>query len=87
MSPLPDPNRTLQSREPVRFLVFAASLRMASLNARLHGGTVDEAAMADCDVPTDQEDDQAKADRRSETRSVLSHENPPSASGARPKWP
>ena len=28
-----------------------------------------------------------KADFRSSTRSMLSHEKPPSASGARPKWP
>ena len=50
------------SREPVRFLVFAASLRSASLNARLarlaartierHDGTVDLASMADFDCPS-----------------------------------
>ena len=68
MSLLPDPHRTLQSREPVRFLVFAASLRAASLNAQLarlaarsitqHGGTVDEATMADFDAPSYDEDNQ-----------------------------
>jgi len=54
------------SREPVRFLVFSASLRVASLNTRLarlaartiedHGGTVDLAAMSEFDAPSyDQE--------------------------------
>ena len=51
-----------ESREPVRFLVFSASLREESLNARLadlaastveaHGGTVDRAAMTDFDCPS-----------------------------------
>jgi chromate reductase, NAD(P)H dehydrogenase (quinone) len=50
-----------QHREPVRFLVFAASLRGGALNARLadlarqcietHGGTVDMAMMADFECP------------------------------------
>ena len=58
----------LPHREPVRFLVFAASLRGDSLNARLarlaaqsierHGGTVDLAAMADFDAPSYDQDDQ-----------------------------
>ena len=54
------------SREPVHFLVFSASLRVASLNTRLarlaartiedHGGTVDLAAMSEFDAPSyDQE--------------------------------
>ncbi len=50
------------SREPVRFLVFSASLRAGALNTRLaelaarclerHGGTVDLASMADFDCPS-----------------------------------
>ncbi len=50
------------SREPVRFLVFSASLRDGALNTRLaelaarclehHGGTVDLASMADFDCPS-----------------------------------
>ena len=53
-------------REPVRFLVFAASLRADSLNRRLahlaksvlekHGGTVDYAAMSDFDGPSYNQD-------------------------------
>lgn len=53
-------------REPVRFLVFSASLRGASLNARLaalaatsieeHGGIVDRASMADFDGPSYDQD-------------------------------
>jgi len=56
-------------REPVRFLVFSASLRAASLNSRLaqlaastieqNGGTVDLAAMSDFDAPSYDQDDQA----------------------------
>jgi NAD(P)H-dependent FMN reductase len=60
---------TMTPREPVRFLVFSASLRAASLNAQLarlaadtierHGGTADLAAMADFDAPSyDQEAEQ-----------------------------
>jgi chromate reductase len=51
-----------ESREPVRFLVFSASLRADSLNTRLaelaaatvetHGGTVDRAAMTEFDCPS-----------------------------------
>jgi chromate reductase len=57
------------SREPVRFLVFSASLRSGSLNTRLarlvarlienHGGTVDSAAMADFDCPSYSQDAQS----------------------------
>jgi chromate reductase len=53
-------------REPVRFLVFSASLRAASLNTRLarlaarvierHGGTVDFAAMSEFDSPSYNQD-------------------------------
>ena len=52
--------------EPVRFLVFSASLRDTSLNSQLadlaagvielHGGKVDLAAMADFDVPSYDQD-------------------------------
>ena len=53
-------------REPVRFLVFSASLRVESLNTRLarlathviteHGGTVDTATMRDFDCPSYDQD-------------------------------
>jgi len=56
------PDSSVAPREPVRFLVFAASLRAASLNARLarlaastieqQGGAVDLASMADFDAPS-----------------------------------
>lgn len=55
-------------REPVRFLVFSASLRDASLNSQLaklaasiierHGGTVDLASMSDFDAPSYDQDAQ-----------------------------
>ena len=55
-------------REPERLLVFAASLRVASLNVQLaklvaqtitqHGGTVDMASMHEFDVPSYDQDDQ-----------------------------
>ncbi len=55
-------------REPIRILVFSASLRGASLNTRLaslaaktitaHGGTTDVAMMAEFDVPGYDQDDQ-----------------------------
>ncbi len=55
-----------EGREPVRFLVFSASLRSGSLNARLaeltastletHGGIVDRAAMTDFDTPSYDQD-------------------------------
>ena len=51
-----------QAREPVRFLVFSASLRAGSLNSRLaelavatieaNGGAVDRASMRDFDCPS-----------------------------------
>ena len=54
------------SREPVRFLVFSASLRRDSLNAQLaalavaaieaNGGAIDLASMSDFDVPSYDED-------------------------------
>ncbi|MGH8542949.1 MAG: NADPH-dependent FMN reductase [Gammaproteobacteria bacterium] len=57
-------------REPVRFLVFSASLRTGSLNTRLarlvvrlidkHAGFVDSAAMADFDCPSYSQDAQSK---------------------------
>lgn len=57
-------------REPVRFLVFSASLRAESYNTRLarlairaiedHGGTVDAAAMRDFDCPSYDQDAQAR---------------------------
>ena len=53
---------TEHKREPVRFLVFSASLRVESLNSRLarraaevieaKGGMVDRASMADFDAPS-----------------------------------
>jgi chromate reductase, NAD(P)H dehydrogenase (quinone) len=53
--------RSSQDREPVRFLVFSASLRADSFNGRLarlaantieaNGGSVDSTAMADFDAP------------------------------------
>jgi NAD(P)H-dependent FMN reductase len=56
-------------RKPVRVLVFAASLRERSLNARLaalaavvardKGGIVDQATMADFDCPSYDHDDEA----------------------------
>ncbi|MBF6612202.1 MAG: NAD(P)H-dependent oxidoreductase [Chloroflexi bacterium] len=55
-----------RSREPVRFLVFSASLREGSLNTHLarlaanviqkHGGTADLASMSDFDVPSYHQD-------------------------------
>lgn len=56
--------------EPVRYLVFSASLRAGSLNTRLaelahaaieqHDGTVERAAMSDFDCPSYSQDAQAK---------------------------
>jgi chromate reductase len=53
---------TTSTREPIRLLVFAASLRTGSLNARLadlaavaiagEGGEVDSASMHDFDAPS-----------------------------------
>lgn len=55
-----------QSREPISFLIFAASLRTGSLNVKLsrlaadviemHGGTVDYAFMNEFDVPSYDQD-------------------------------
>jgi NAD(P)H-dependent FMN reductase len=62
-----DPDST-PAREPVRFLVFAASLRAESLNSRLarlaagtieqHGGTADLASMQDFDASSYDQDTQ-----------------------------
>lgn len=59
------------TREPVRFLLFSASLRAGSLNTRLvtlarrvieaNGGAVDAATMSEFDCPSYNQDDQAKA--------------------------
>ena len=56
-----------QEREPVRFLVFSASLRADSLNSRLarlaaatieaNGGIVDPTAMPDFETPSYDADD------------------------------
>ena len=58
----PDAPGVNPAREPISFLVFAASLRTGSLNAKLarlaadtiesHGGTVDYAFMTEFDVPS-----------------------------------
>ena len=55
-------SRSAQNREPVRFLVFSASLRADSLNGRLarlaaatveaNGGIVDSTAMPACETPS-----------------------------------
>jgi chromate reductase, NAD(P)H dehydrogenase (quinone) len=65
---LQDCSDSITPREPVRFLVFSASLRDDSLNSRLarlaahtieeQGGSVDVAAMADFDAPSYDQDDQ-----------------------------
>lgn len=62
----PDDNSGNPAREPISFLVFAASLRTGSLNAKLarlaadtiesHGGTVDYAFMTEFDVPSYDQD-------------------------------
>ena len=62
MSDLSDLNNILERREPIRFLVFSASLRADSLNTELanlaakvieqHGGMVDLATMAEFDAPS-----------------------------------
>lgn len=62
---------TADRREPVKFLVFSASLRADSLNSQLarlvvrliedHGGTVDAADMADFDVPSYNQDVQTRS--------------------------
>jgi chromate reductase len=60
----------MTAREPVRYLVFSASLRAESLNTRLarlasqviadHGGTVDAATMRDFDCPSYDQDVQSR---------------------------
>ena len=70
MTASPDPRVPAAQREPVRFLVFSASLRAESLNSRLaglagrvieeHGGTVDVAAMVDFDGPSYDQDVQTR---------------------------
>lgn len=70
MTPVPDMAASPAAREPVRFLVFSASLRAKSLNTRLarlaarlveaHGGTVEVATMADFDCPSYDQDVQDK---------------------------
>lgn len=69
MSATPGRHRSVAAHAPVRFLVFAASLRTASLNARLarlaanaieqHGGAVDLASMEIFDCPSYDQDVQA----------------------------
>lgn len=71
MSELPVIQAGNGSREPVRFLVFSASLRAGSLNTKLaqlaasileqHGGIVDLAEMSSFDVPSYDQDDQDTA--------------------------
>lgn len=68
MNNLPNTQNLTESREPVRFLVFSASLRAASLNSQLamlagkcidrNGGIVDTASMADFDTPSYDQDAQ-----------------------------
>jgi len=60
----------MTAREPVRYLVFSASLRAESLNTRLarlasqvitdHGGSVDAATMRDFDCPSYDQDTQTR---------------------------
>ena len=60
----------MTAREPVRYLVFSASLRAESLNTRLarlasqviadHGGSVDLATMRDFDCPSYDQDVQTR---------------------------
>ncbi|HKC40792.1 MAG TPA: NADPH-dependent FMN reductase [Gemmatimonadales bacterium] len=58
------------TREPIRFLLFSASLRAGSLNTRLasvartviaaNGGTVDDGSMSEFDCPSYDHDEEAK---------------------------
>src|SRR5258708_16809864 len=58
------------TREPIRFLLFSASLRAGSLNTRLasvartviaaNGGTVDDGSMSEFDCPSYHHDEEAK---------------------------
>src|SRR5512137_1159237 len=60
-----------EEREPIRLLVFSASMRRGSLNSQLaelaagsieyHGGIVDRAAMSDFDMPLYDQDVQQEA--------------------------
>jgi len=62
--------QALQKPEPVRYLLFSASLRTASLNTRLiklaasliekNGGTVDFASMSEFDCPSYNQDHESK---------------------------
>ena len=62
MTPSPKAHDTTVPREPIRFLVFSASRRAASLNTRLarlaagaieqHGGRVDLGTMEEFDGPS-----------------------------------
>jgi len=64
-------SRSTPRREPIRFLVFSASLRPDSLNTRLarlavrlieeHGGSVDAATMAEFDGPSYNQDAQERS--------------------------
>jgi NAD(P)H-dependent FMN reductase len=66
MNTFPDMDHPVEERETVRFLVFAASLRADSLNAKLaslaakiieqHGGSVDLANMVEFDVDSFDQD-------------------------------
>jgi NAD(P)H-dependent FMN reductase len=66
MSDLLAGDQAIESREPVRFLVFSASLRTASLNSQLaklaakiiaqHGAEVDLVEMAEFEVPSYDQD-------------------------------
>lgn len=72
MTALKDPFSLTTPREPIRFLVFSASLRGGSYNTRLarlvastlerQGGTVDFAAMQDFDAPSFNQDIQNSGD-------------------------
>jgi len=71
------------AREPVRFLVFSASLRASSLNSRLaqlaantierHGGTVDLASMGDFDAPSYDQDEQTESGFPASTEAFCRH--------------
>jgi chromate reductase, NAD(P)H dehydrogenase (quinone) len=70
MTTLPDVSPTSIPREPIRLLVFSASLRDGSLNTQLarlaarvveeHGGTVDRASMTDFDSASYSQDTQTR---------------------------
>src|SRR4051794_2362366 len=66
MPAIQDSRSPVEAREPVRYLVFSASLRAESLNSQLarltastieqHNGIVDWAAMKDFDAPSYDQD-------------------------------